>query len=176
MDSSDSEVINADLPNENKPIRVYQTHSIKARIAEWVRLKSVEPNISHSEVARRIGITPHTLSNYIIKARKDGWLVFEDPLAELEFGIVPKVVRNLNRLLDEGSEKAILETAKGTIFKQYQDSKGLNQAPTTILALKLELPETPGDAAQIVSGVIMGKPKKIQEAELIVEDSDAIQE
>ena len=54
-----------------------------------------------------------------------------------------------------------IETAKGTIFKQYQDSKGISDAPQTILALKIE---TIGvDDQKIIEGHVVGVARELGE-------------
>lgn len=88
------------------------------------------------------------------RAVREGWLVLEDPLDILEHEIIPKVAKNLSMFLDQGDKQVTIETAKGTLFKAYQESKGISQNPTTVLALKIE-PAAP-DAPQAIIGQIIG--------------------
>lgn len=150
----------------------HKDRSARGRIAEWIRLRATEPGISNKEVARRMGISPRTLGTIIYNASKEGWLKFDDPLEKVEYQIIPKVTRNLIKFLDEGNEKVTIETAKGTLFKLYQDSKGLNETSAqTVLALKIELPTTPtgevveGEVLPIkaITGEIVGIPKQIED-------------
>ena len=107
-----------------------------------------------------MGLAPVTLKKYIYKARAQGLLRFDDPLEKLEFEIVPKAVDNLNTLMDAKDKIATLEVAKGIIFKQYLESKGISDAPQTVLALKIEMPE--GGEEKIVAGTIVGRPRRLE--------------
>jgi hypothetical protein len=132
----------------------------RERIAEWIRLRAIEPGISNKEVARRFGLAPHSLNALITKATKEGWLIFEDSLSRLEYEIIPKVTDNLNYFLDKKDKTVTIETAKGTLFKQYQESKGISDAPQTILALKIEPADD--DTVKVITGQIIGRGREIE--------------
>jgi len=132
----------------------------KAIIAEWIKLRTIEPEITNTESARRMGITRQYLQKVIRLGAREGWLVFDDPLQRVEHLIIPKVVDNLNAFLDAKDRQVTLEVAKGTLFKQFQESKGLAQGGNvTVLALKIELPQTENAQLEIVEGQIVGRPK-----------------
>lgn len=154
IDSDKDGVINADLP-----ILVPETDTPRARVAAWLEMRALEPDISIAEIARQLRCSPKTLNSSIQKAVEEGWLKFEDPLSRIDYQIIPKVVRNLNKFLDEGDKTVTLETAKGTIFKTYQESKGISDTPQTVLALKIEQPD--GQEIKIVTGHVVGKPKQV---------------
>lgn len=130
-------------------------------------MRATEPGISNKEVARRLGITSGTLNSMIHKASKEGWLVFEDPLSRIEYEIVPKVVENLNYFLDQRDKTVTIEAAKGTIFKVFQEAKGLNEGSTTVLALKIEAapPLEKGEQPKVIVGEIVGRPRLLEEGE-----------
>lgn len=130
----------------------------RERVAEWLKLRTDEPNITNRDAAQRLGIHPSTLSSDISKALKDGWLKLTDPLDQVEHLIIPKVLENLNYFLDARDQKVTIETAKGTIFKVFQDSKGINDAPQTVLAIKMEQPDTSAQPR----GKIVGRPRIIE--------------
>ena len=158
-----------ELPVEEEPphgvvkVPCRTPNTLPARIAEWIHWKALKPNISNVEIAEKMGISPSTLNNHISKAHKKGLIKFDDPLKRLEFEVIPKAVENLSNLLDKGSEKVTIEVARGTIFPQYRESKGLNQAApqTTVLALKIEAPPA-GTPSQVVVGQIVGKPRILE--------------
>jgi len=129
---------------------------IKAVVAQWVALNAIEPGITNEEIATRLGITPKTLTQYIYKAAKKGLIQFEDPMAQLEYKIIPSTMDKLQVLIDSGNEKAIIETAKGTIFPVFRESKGVKEAAQTVLALKVEMPS---GEQKTFAGSIVGKPK-----------------
>ncbi len=158
-------------PQDSKPVApIVATgfgldNSLRGRIADWLTLRAQEPGITNSEVAKRLGIDRRALAAIIAKARKEGVLQFDDPLEKLEFEIIPKTIENLNHFLDIKDKTVTIETAKGTIFRDYQEAKGLNQVAQTVLALKIETAPD-GEQVKVVSGHVVGRPR-------IAEDSDA---
>jgi len=135
----------------------------RSRVMQWVQMRALEPRITNVEVAKRLGIAVNYLNACITQAKKEGWLRFDDPVARMEYEIVPKVVDNLSMLLDKGDRTATIETAKGTIFKTYQESKGISEQPQTVLALRIERAD--GDNMKIVTGHIVGRSKASDEME-----------
>lgn len=146
------EVLEPDLP----PI-LRGSKKRRDRLAEWIALRHEFPNLKTYELAEKMGIVPQTLYNLINKATKDGLLKFEDPMSRIEHEIIPKVLENIIGFLDEKDKTITLETAKATIFRQYTESKGIRDLPTTVLAFKIE--SVPGDSPKVVTGTIVGNPK-----------------
>lgn len=137
------------------------------RIAQWIYMRAKEPGISNAEVCRRLGISAGTLSSCLTKARREGWLKMEDPLLRIEHELIPKIVNNLNHFLDEGDRTVTIEAAKGVVFPQYRESKGITETKIAILGLQIQLPES-GDMTQVGRGMISGMPKPAAlEAEII---------
>lgn len=128
----------------------------------WLAMRSLEPTLSTKDIADRLGISVGYMRNLIYDARKEGWLKFDDPMDQIEYGIVPKVIANLNHFLDAKDKTVTIETAKGTIFPQYKEAKGASDAPHTVLALKIEMP-TPGDNVKVITGQIVGRPRQLEE-------------
>jgi hypothetical protein len=135
--------------------------SIRARVGNWVKLRILEPGITNKEVAKRLGIASTTLNSYLYRARKEGWLVFNDPMDQIEYQIVPKVIDNLNYFLDKQDKTVTIEAAKSTIFRQYQEAKGVADKNQNVLALKIEMP-TEG-LPTVTVGKIVGTPRIIVE-------------
>lgn len=133
--------------------------SCKERVAEYLVLRAQDSEISIKEAAEKIGISQYTLGKHIRKATQEGWLRFSDPFERLEYQIIPKVLDNLTKYLEAGDKTVTLEAAKGTIFKTYQESKGVTSHPTTILALRIETVNP--DQSKPVSGSIVGVPKQL---------------
>jgi hypothetical protein len=91
----------------------------------------------------------------------------EDPLLRIEHELIPKIVNNLNHFLDEGDRTVTIEAAKGVVFPQYRESKGITETKIAILGLQIQLPES-GDMTQVGRGMISGMPKPAAlEAEII---------
>jgi len=136
-----------------------ETLDKRAVVAEWIKLRALDPDITNAEIIRRLGIAKSYFYRILNQASKEGWLRFDDPIARLEHQLVPKTLDNLNYFLDAKDRTVTIEMAKGTVFKAYQESKGLNQGSQTILALKIELPATNSEPMKIIEGQIVGQPK-----------------
>lgn len=137
--------------------------SQRATIARWAQLRISEPGLTNVEIAKRLQVTSTTLNAYITRGKREGWLRFEDPMTRMEYEIVPKAVAGLSELLDRKDKTAIIETAKGTLYPMFRDSKGVTEQVQTVLALKIERAD--GDNMKIVTGHIVGKSKAKQETE-----------
>ena len=149
--------INADFP-----LIATDGKTPKERIIQWLNLKNSEPGITNTEIARRIGIHRGHLQALLARATAEGWLRFDDPLSRLEHEIIPKAMDNLSVLLKNQDKTATLETMKGTAFPAYRESKGISDAPQTVLALKIEaIPSDPD--TKVLSGTIVGKPRELKE-------------
>ena len=142
------------------PIEDGRKATPRARIAFWVAARSERPTITVKEVAKQLQISPKTLERDIIRAHKGGWLRFEDPLARVEYGLIPKVLDNLEAFLDAKDKTVTIETAKGTLFKQYQEAKGISEQQSTVLAIKIEAPKDGEE--RVITGQILGRPKAIE--------------
>lgn len=148
--------LNADLPDIVRP-----KDRAKQTIVKWLELRATHPKLKHEEYAEMLGMHRDTLRSLINRSVREGWLKFEDPISRLEHEVIPKVVDNLSTLMDKKDPRATIEIAKGTIFKQYTQDKGITDNPVTVLALKIE----PADPNQIktVSGIIVGKGRDLEE-------------
>jgi len=152
------EIISADLP----PI-VMRGRTPRDRVLEWLEIRAMNPNITNKDAAEKMGIAISHLNTIITRARKAGWLIFEDPMQRIEHEIMPKVAENLNYYLDQRDRTVTIETAKGTLFKQFEKAHGIGeQTSQTVLAIKIEYPETlpEGPEIKILSrGNVVGTPK-----------------
>ena len=156
--ASDSQaVLNADLPPPHgRP-------GYRHRIEQWLMLRSLDPDITNTEAAEKIGITRAHLQRCIAIGAKDGWLKFNEPISRIEHEIIPKAIDNLSELLTQKNKMATIETVKNTVFKQYLESKGIRDAPTTVLALKIEAaPVIEGEIVRAMTGHIVGAPRELE--------------
>lgn len=144
---------------KGKPGPKYTAQLIRSRVGTYLGMRALEPSISNSEVARRMCISTSTLNHYLVQARREGWLTFSDPLARMEYEVIPKVMDNLVGFLDAKDKQVTIEAAKGTVFKMFQEAKGISEAPKTVLALKIEMPPSSEDTPR--SGVIVGVPRML---------------
>lgn len=117
----------------------------------------LSPNASKMEIAEKMGINSKRLYEILKEAKEENLISFSDPLDRVEYELIPKVVDNLNFFLDAKDKTVTIEAAKGTLFRAYQESKGLSDTNSTMLALKIELPD--GHTANVLTGHIVGRPK-----------------
>lgn len=154
------EVVDADAPIITYPVG----HSAKDRVIQWLFLRGQTPDITLTDAAKEIGIAPRTLAAHVRAATKEGWLQFSNPLEKLEHKVIPQAVDNLLEFLEAKDKQVTIEVAKGTIFKSFQESQGINKAPQTVLALRIETIPQEGVNIGVVEGKIIGKPKQILES------------
>lgn len=123
-------------------------------------MRAKEPGITNAEIARRLGIQPGTMNTILTRARKEGWLVIEDPLDRLQFDVIPQAVENLDHFLKAKDRTATIETLKGVVFPAYRESRGIIDNKVTVLGLQIQLPEhTDGVPSK---GRVVGQPKIIE--------------
>jgi hypothetical protein len=158
-----SPVIEAKPLTDKRGRKSAAPRSLRNRVAQYLHYSMLNPNATMGDIADKMGIASTTLYRLIKDGQAAGVLVFEDPLKRIEHQIIPKVVDNLNFFLDAKDKTVTIETAKGTLFKAYQDSKGMTEGNMTVLALKIE--QAGGPEMKVVTGHIVGRPKG-----LIVED------
>ena len=141
--------------------------SQRARVGQWLAIRQDKPELKDKDIAAILGISPRTLTGYIQTAHREGWLSFPEALDQIEYSIIPKTLENLEGFLQNKDKQVTIEVAKGTIFKSYAQAKGVNEAPQTILALKIEMPSEDVKVAGVVGGTIVGTPKRLRDAEII---------
>lgn len=148
---------------EADPPVTVEKNTIRSAVAKWVAMRALDSDLTNIEIAKRLGLTRQTLQGYLTKATREGWLKFDDPLEKIEHEVIPMTVDNLIHFLSIKDKTVTIEAAKGTIFKTYLDSKGVSNNQSTVLALKIEMPD--GKDTPIVTGQILGKPRQIEESD-----------
>lgn len=117
---------------------------------------------SDEQIAQIVGLSTKTLSSYVYKAGKMGWLddFLHDPRERLEYSIMHKVVRNLDQSLDSegvlqtGMQErtaVALKIAEGALYPRLQ--QGAGQQNSMLMGIKIE--------------VVGGEPQKIREGTVI---------
>jgi hypothetical protein len=143
----------------------------RERLVRYIELRALYPDKHQKDIAPMLGMTANALAKMMQRAVEAGKLKFHDPLERLEHEIIPKTVANLSEFLDQKDKTVTIEVAKGTIFKNYLESKGISEKPVTILALKLETVDS--NQTKVLSSSIVGVPKVI-DAQVVEVKEDAI--
>lgn len=129
--------------------------------------------LDDAEIAKQMGISEKSISPYVYRATKNGWLDIDyDPKERINFQLMHKVVRNLEEGLDIKNILATgmpvrthvaLKMAEGTIFKQF-DQQAPQEARTTVVAVQVVMPD--GPRQQVRADTTGGTPAYI-DAEVI---------
>ncbi len=123
------------LPPDSK-VRFVALQAIAMRIA----------GMEDEDIAKAMGISAKSISPYIYRAGKNGWLDIDNPKQRMEYQLMHKVVNNIETMLDspdlEMRERVTMETAKGTLFKAFGEQQVAAPAQTMV-AIKIEMPAGP---------------------------------
>lgn len=104
--------------------------------------------IDDKEIADTLKLSMQTVWNYCYIAGKNGWAeTFGNAKDQIEFGIMPKVVREIEAGLDDNTRHVTsgmkvrtavaLKVAEGTIFKRFEQTTGA--APiSNVIAIRIE--------------------------------------
>jgi hypothetical protein len=133
---------------------------LRARVAQFLHYSATKPNATKQQIAEMMGLTSRQLHTILKQARENDLLVLDDPLERIELEIIPKVVDNLAYYLNQKDKTVTIETAKGTLFKQFAAEKGIQDQPSTVLALKIEMPDSSSPPV-VTAGRIVGVPKQL---------------
>jgi Winged helix-turn-helix DNA-binding len=162
------DILDADAPPEILGTVTVGGSSARDRVSQWIYYRATNPGITNAEVARRLNIAPGTLNTILSRARKAGWLKIENPMDRIEFELIPKIVENLNTFLDKGDRTVTIEAAKGVLFPQYRESKGIVENKIAVLGINIQMPEGEMALEPVRRGAIAGIPKPAAlEAEII---------
>lgn len=133
--------------------------------------------LDDEEIAKQLGLAHRSIRQYVYIASKNGWLTdFSSTKDAIEFGLLPKALKNLHGLLDSEilpvKAKATMELLQGTAFKEFDQKTADQQAPTTVVAIRIERPAAP---ITVREGTIGGTPGYV-EADLVSGASEVVAE
>ncbi len=105
--------------------------------------------IDDKEIAANLGLTTRTVWNYCYIAGKNGWAdSFTNAKDQIEFGIMPKVVRELEAGLDDQtrhvtsgmkvSQQMALKIAEGTVFRSFEAAAGDGTVVNNIIGIRIQ--------------------------------------
>ena len=138
-------------------IRLPENSVVRDTAIKIVVMRSA--GVSEEQIASSLGLAQKTLSGYVYKASRNGWLdeFLDDPKDIVEYKVVHKVIRNLNEMLDSADpltkERVTLDVAKGTLYKKFGEQNS-GQAQTTVVGVKIQI--VPGAATEVREGTVQG--------------------
>ena len=129
-------------------------------------------------IADAMGLSMQTVWNYCYTAGKNGWATdFQNAKDQIEFGIMPKVVRELEAGLGDNARHqtsgmavrtaVALKIAEGTIFKKFEQVAD-HQQISNVIAIRIE--HAPGALLEMRAGSGGGTPA-YSEGEVVNEDT-----
>lgn len=102
-----------------------------------------------AEIAKALDISEKSISPYVYRAGKNGWLDLDNPKERMQFQVVHKAVRNIDAALDNNDsvlasgmkvkDAVALKVAEMTIGKQF-DQQQTGPTAQTIVAIRIEMP------------------------------------
>jgi predicted transcriptional regulator len=121
-----------------------------------------EADVSDEGIAAELGISKNTISGYLHKAGRNGWLDFADPKNQLEYQLMHKVVRNLDEALDDTTrhitsgvmvKTAVAEKiAEGALYPRLAGQQAA--VAQTLVGIKIQI--VGGEPGQMREGTVMG--------------------
>jgi hypothetical protein len=134
--------------------------------------------IDDRRIADTLNLSMQTIWNYCYIAGKNGWADdFANAKDQIEFRIMPKVIRNLEEGLDDNirhetsgmqvKTQVALRIAEGTLFKKFEEAAVTTE---TNLTIGIRVEHVGGDSVDIAvrPGTITGVPAYL-DAEVIKE-------
>lgn len=104
---------------------------------------------SDDDIAAELHISPKSLSPYVYRAAKNGWISADSPLDRVKYELLNKVVERLGEGLEDPTRhmtsgvrvrtRVAMEMAKGTLFKEF-DQAGSAAPPSTVVAVQVVMP------------------------------------
>lgn len=154
-----------------RPVLV-DDRSLEARILQVIALKA--QGLKYKQIGEKLGISESRVGQIVWEANKKGLIDYANPHEYFENRLTPKIVQNIEHWLDQKDKKMTIEAAKGAgIFKAHQALKVEGQAPQNVIALKIEMPPLePGQQAPPVVGMVVGKPRRVLEGQIVGDQED----
>lgn len=135
-----------------------------------------QAGVTDEEIATVLGLKPISLSGYVYKAGKNGWLddLLHSPREQMEYQVFHKVVQRIDEALDSEQVLATgmkertavaLKVGEGTLWNKPQDLSQV--APSsTIVGIKVEV--VGGEKPEMRPGTLMGS-SSYTDAEVVKE-------
>ncbi len=124
---------------------------------------------SDEEIAVELKISPKSVSPYVYRAAKNGWLVADSPMDRVKYELLNRVVNRLDEGLDDPTRHqtsgmrvrtaVALKIAEGTIFKEF-DQQGSGQTQNTVVSVQVVMPA--GAPQQMREDTIGGVPSYVE--------------
>jgi hypothetical protein len=124
---------------------------------------------SDEEIAAELKISIKSISPYVYRAAKNGWITAETPADRLRYELLHKTIDRLSEGLEDGARHATtgmrvrttvaLELAKGTVLKEF-DQAATAPVASTVVAVQVVMPS--GPAQQMRDDTIGGTPLVVE--------------
>jgi hypothetical protein len=105
---------------------------------------------SDEEIAVELKISPKSISPYVYRAAKNGWLVADTPMDRVKYELLNQVIDRLGEgLKDERRHntsgmrvrtQVALKMAEGTLFKEFDQSGNGGPVQSTVVQVQVVMP------------------------------------
>ncbi len=123
---------------------------------------------SDEEIAIELKISPKSISPYVYRAAKNGWLVADTPMDRVKFELLNRVIDRLGEGLEDPTRHmtsgmrvrtaVAMKVAEGTIFKDF-DQAGSGPVQSTVVAVQVVMP--PGTPQAMREDTAGGTPNYV---------------
>lgn len=125
--------------------------------------------MTNQEIGDYLGLKPQSLRTYLYRSHRNGRLDYNSAKETIEYGLVPKALRNLDDGLDDNhrNEKTglkvkhliALKIAEGVSFKEFGPDLTTGQPLSqTAISIKIEQPTNPAPIRQgTIGGYLEGE-------------------
>lgn len=148
-------------PTSRREHGAYLPPDSKVRKTAMKILALRSTGLEDREIADLLGIKVRSVTAYVYRAGVNGWIkdAFNSGKEAIENQIVPKIIRNLDSLLDSTDEhlkaKVTLGAAEGTVFKQFEQHGG-GPVAAPQMALQINIQQPTGAPLTVREGTIGG--------------------
>jgi transposase len=124
---------------------------------------------SDEEIATELNLSVKSISPYVYRAAKNGWIQMDRPLDRVKYELLNRVVERLDEGLEDGRRhnssgmrvrtQVALKMAEGTIFKEF-DQAATAPTQSTVVAVQVIMP--PGVQQVMREDTAGGRPNFIE--------------
>ena len=162
----------ASLPSDKQP-SWYLPPDSKVRAVALNIMAMRAAGKSDEEIAVELKISPKSVSPYVYRAAKNGWLTADTPMDRVKYELMNRVVERLGEGLEDGARHmtsgmrvrtaVALKMAEGTIFKEF-DQTATGPMQSTVVQVQVIMP--PGAPQTMRDDTAGGTPNYV-DAEVV---------
>ncbi len=111
--------------------------------------------LTPQEIGDKLGLNPSSFNMYLYRAHKNGWLEYNNAKEAIEYGLMPKALKILDRAMEDEHNRhqttgltvaaqVAMKVAEGVTFKEFgPDLSTGSVLPQTAISIRIEQPANP---------------------------------